>query len=288
VDDKMSDNKKDSASSEIEYQYADGSFGQESLQEPVRRNSAFTRLQEGLSQKLPKSRKFRILFFSAIAIYIIYMFLNVSGKGVGKQTSYKHPSKMTDTNPSPIAPKSLPSKLAKDTQPIMMDTTKIIPKKEVQQETVLQTEKPALGDLNLYNKADANDITPTTATDSVNNTQLKDLQDKLTQLNNTVTNMQAALLNLTESAVQLSNKINSLESKAQTDVKKAEIMPLTIFYLQSLVSGRAWVYSPGGQLLTVKVGDFLPGYGKIRKIDVRAGIISTTSGRLIRYGSNDS
>ena len=57
--------------------------------------------------------------------------------------------------------------------------------------------------------------------------------------------------------------------------------------MRAIVAGRAWLVSNKGFILTVRPGSKLKRYGKITKIDPDNGIVKTSSGFIIRYGSKD-
>jgi len=275
----MSDETKHSVPSDMEYQYADENTGQESLEEPAQKRSPLRMLQERLSQRLPKSRKFRVLLFLVIGVYLAYTFLSVGGKN--KAVPYKHQA-AAETELTNL---KQPTQVA--AQPAIVPPPTTQPLSTVAQTQALPSafSVPAQKDLNFDN---APVKTQTQTTSSVDNTQLKDMATKLNQLSNSVDTLQASLFSLADSAVRLSNKVTQLEKITQAEKKKPALNPLPVFYVQSVVSGRAWIYSPAGDFMTVKLGDDIPGYGQVKKIDARKGVILTTSDRQIVYGANDS
>jgi hypothetical protein len=76
-------------------------------------------------------------------------------------------------------------------------------------------------------------------------------------------------------------------------VKIKRVVVYRPFYtVRAVVPGRAWLQQKVDQhivsLITVKVGDFLPGYGRVQMINSRQGKVWTSWGNVINYGSNDS
>lgn len=52
--------------------------------------------------------------------------------------------------------------------------------------------------------------------------------------------------------------------------------------LEAIIPGRAWFKDKNDKELTVKVGDFLPGYGKVIEIDYKNGSLTTDSGAVFK------
>lgn len=59
------------------------------------------------------------------------------------------------------------------------------------------------------------------------------------------------------------------------------------YYIRAMIQGRAWLMTPEGATLTVSEGDNLPGYGQIVSIDPHKGEITTSSGAVITFRSDD-
>lgn len=62
----------------------------------------------------------------------------------------------------------------------------------------------------------------------------------------------------------------------------------TVYHVQALIPGRAWLIAENGTTITVSSGSTIPGYGKVRLIDPQQGQVMTSSGRIIRFSSTDS
>ena len=65
-------------------------------------------------------------------------------------------------------------------------------------------------------------------------------------------------------------------------------MKVITYTLQSIVPGRAWVKSSEGEYMTLSTGKQLPQYGVVESINADQGIVTTSSGKTIVYGANDS
>lgn len=57
--------------------------------------------------------------------------------------------------------------------------------------------------------------------------------------------------------------------------------------LKAVVPGRAWIQTASGYMLTVRVGQRIPGLGRVKAIDAPAGKVVTSSGAVIGYGPGD-
>ena len=57
--------------------------------------------------------------------------------------------------------------------------------------------------------------------------------------------------------------------------------------MRAIVPGRVWLRSVTGKNVTLRVGDKLPGYGEVRIISPRQGMVVMSNGAVIQYGIND-
>lgn len=111
--------------------------------------------------------------------------------------------------------------------------------------------------------------------------------------------LQQSMRSINDLVVQLTDEVSDLTKEVQTlktqfkiqeaqRIKQQGIKP-KIYYITAMVPGRAWIRSTDNiQIISVRVGDKLPTYGKVSSIDSDNGIIATTSGRIIKFGQNDS
>jgi len=56
------------------------------------------------------------------------------------------------------------------------------------------------------------------------------------------------------------------------------------YYVQAVIPGRAWLKDSAGKIISVGIGDQVPGFGSVTQINTRAGSVHTTSGVTIEYG----
>lgn len=283
----MSSGKQNSDEADMEYQYADEGLGKEGPQQPSRKKFMLLLLKDKFMQKLPKSRKFRVLFFLITILYLIYSIFHM---GDSKKIPYKPKAEAgSAVEPMHADISSMPHKVV---HPVSrQEKTTSIPHKTHQQSIQV---KPAVSGHNRHSTTPHHAISrpvtqkPSSSATALNFFQVRQIQSQLQTLNNNIMQLQAALLNLTGSAVALSDKVNRVERVLQSQKTSNGTVRLPVFYLQSLVASRAWLYDKNGKLITVKVGDSIAGYGKVQQIDTKSGVIFTDSGRRISYGTNDS
>lgn len=135
----------------------------------------------------------------------------------------------------------------------------------------------------------------------VNDLSTKSIQNKrdVNVLTNNVRQMEKSMESMNDVVVQLTDEVTGLTKqvnalKTQQDIQKRAMIKKTQmkpkdYYITAMVPGRAWVKSTdSNQGISIRVGDKLPTYGKISSIDSDNGVIITTSGRIIKFGANDS
>ena len=135
---------------------------------------------------------------------------------------------------------------------------------------------------------------------------------KNSQLNRTDLNkLSAALASVNRTLVQLDNRLNVINedlNKTRAElanqkkqvakqmlVRKARarrrsrrrLAKLPSYHLEAAIPGRAWLKAQNGSTLTVVVGDRLPGYGYIKQILPQQGVLTTSSGRVVRYSASE-
>lgn len=242
--------KVSKASKDAEYQYTDEALGEEF--EPTAPTPAEVQIG-GLKDKvsgLLNKKKLGVGLAAVVAIFVVYKFFSMNA-------------------PEPPVP----------AEKVLSQTTLTKPTAE--------EATPAPVKVTTTTTSVAKDLTTLPASTSEPNTQLETMQASMTQINQDMSQMQTALITLTNALIGLTDKVTILEKMQQRKVRNQRVI---IYYVHSLLPERAWLHTgfTGGQFTTVKVGDSLPGYGKIDSIDPDTGVILTSSGREIRYGPKDS
>ncbi len=135
-----------------------------------------------------------------------------------------------------------------------------------------------------------------------NQKQLHDLHQESVQLRHAISEfkMNVATLSKQVHSMVAQNKLDLEQAmkkfvtklaetkKGRSKLSKKIVIPKIRYNVRAIVPGRAWLQSPSGRTITVKVGDRLMGYGLVKRIEPRSGTVLTTSGVVLRYGHHDS
>jgi len=120
--------------------------------------------------------------------------------------------------------------------------------------------------------------------------------EKVEKINDAVKQNQIGLVNLNHTVNTLDNTVQKLDNSMQQlvaaktkPVKKVKKVtaPTFIYHVKAIVPGLAWLESSDGNTVAVRIGQELPGYGAIKLISPKDGMVITTSGSVIQYGVND-
>jgi hypothetical protein len=135
-------------------------------------------------------------------------------------------------------------------------------------------------------------------------TQNSELQNKLQDMNSRINNLEATLTHLTQvlqnnsggsnnSMMRNNNNMAAREGQnneaaPQMMARPTASMPKSIYTVQAIIPGRAWLKNDNGETVTVAEGDILRNYGKIMKIDPYDGVVQIdVGGRIVSlsYGA---
>lgn len=115
--------------------------------------------------------------------------------------------------------------------------------------------------------------------------RISDLQNMIDQAHSDNEKLNTSVTQLNTEVQNITQQLNAVMQKL-TPKKKAP--NVVVFHLRAVLPDRAWIASGhNSKSLTVTIGDQVPTYGTIKSIDAKNGIIVTSSGRKIVYGSND-
>jgi len=132
------------------------------------------------------------------------------------------------------------------------------------------------------------DLSTTTMTNKKN---VAFLVGNLRQIQQSMRSINDVVVQLTDEVSDLTKEVQTLKAQAKIQAAKQskQAVKPKAYYITAMVPGRAWIKSTdSNQGISVRVGDELPTYGKVSSIDSDNGIIATTSGRIIKFGQNDS
>jgi len=113
--------------------------------------------------------------------------------------------------------------------------------------------------------------------------ELRNLQAQMSQANRTNQQTKQAMVLLLQ---ELKHVNAQLQEKKQAK-PSGPPAPQLVYRVRAIVKGRAWVVGSNGLSESVTVGDPVPGYGVVESIDPERGLITTSTGKDIRYGLND-
>lgn len=114
--------------------------------------------------------------------------------------------------------------------------------------------------------------------------ELRTLQGQLDEANRTNQQLRDAMGLLLQEVKKINTRLDQKNSeKPAPQAGRAQVT----YSIHALVNGRAWIISSDGLSRSVTVGDTIQGYGTVSEIDPNRGIVITSSGKVIRYGTND-
>lgn len=121
-------------------------------------------------------------------------------------------------------------------------------------------------------------------------TEIQTLKSQLLDMQNNMDQLQAQNQQLQQSIATLTTQLQDLTSQlnnALTRIRPGRSARHIVYHLRAVVPDRAWIATGRGQGISVTVGNHIPQYGVVRSIDSQNGIVTTSSGRVIKYGVND-
>lgn len=116
------------------------------------------------------------------------------------------------------------------------------------------------------------------------NTNMNELSDKMAKLSQMVADLAEKVDKQTSEISLLMERTRPKPVPRIVQVRPAR----PVYFLQAVIPGRAWLISPNGSTLTVRVGTLLQGYGVVQSIDAIHGRVMTSSGQVIRFSQQDS
>jgi intracellular multiplication protein IcmG len=269
-------NTNNPSDKDLEYKLPEEQFGEETDAEFQEEGASPTPPNKrGLFKKLPK-KKILIGIAVAVMIALVYQFLSrQEEKALQPAEARVQTEKAAPVKAVLVAVKTAPA----------------VANHEVQNQVEsLLKEQQATGEL-----------------------QSKELQTEVEGVKSSVEELQNSLLTLAGSVESISNQVQSLKSAPAPLVQipvmvggvKQMVTPRPVYYLKAIAPGReairtsagevvsikvdrAWLTTPNGESLSVKVGDQLRGYGCVTTVNADEGWVSFTSGLVIRYAPKDT
>jgi intracellular multiplication protein IcmG len=125
--------------------------------------------------------------------------------------------------------------------------------------------------------------------------QLASVTQAVSDMTAKMDDVKQTMLVLSERMEQQANQLARVQTMSRTQrpttvstERKKVVVPKTIYSIQAIIPGRAWLMSAEGRTLTVSRGSAVPGYGAVRIINPELGRIFTSSGRVIQFNKADS
>lgn len=112
---------------------------------------------------------------------------------------------------------------------------------------------------------------------------LSSIQNSFADLGDQIENLQGNISTLSQQVAYQQDTITQLQEEQDTQDDNR-----TIYYIQAIIPGRAWLKGSDGSTLTVRAGSEIPDYGTVSIIDVNQAIITVNTGEVIGYDPNDS
>lgn len=97
-----------------------------------------------------------------------------------------------------------------------------------------------------------------------------------------VEDQMSAINNALQALVEASKSPNIPTPMGETNT----LPPARSYTIQAIIPGRAWLKANNGQIITVSLGDSIPGFGRVALIDPQNGIVQTDAGLRINYAIN--
>lgn len=130
------------------------------------------------------------------------------------------------------------------------------------------------------------------------------LSTQVAELQNTLANLNSNIGSVGNSVQSLSYKLEQQQAQAAAEarskalacakqrmrlkLKTVRVLPKPVYFVRAMIQGRAWLtIGCCGRVITVAVGDNIPGYGIVRVINPLQGTITTSAGAIIGYSPDD-
>jgi len=252
--------KKDSAQANSEYQPK----GEEGMADVA---------SGGYASSTQKPLFKRLLVPIAVvgSVLVVYTFLNWSSsrhtKNEGENFKIESLKNATMTPPTPVV-------AVTPAQPVAMPPP-MPPVDNALNEKILQAQDEMQGKLDNIS-----------AKNEEYRSQVANLNIKLAQSEGEIATINKNLSGISDLLASVTADVKKLTAPKPKKIKKKIKAPIA-YHVNAIVPGRAWLLSSDGQLVTVRAGDKLAGYGRILAISAPEGKVLTSTGAVIQYGVND-
>jgi intracellular multiplication protein IcmG len=119
-------------------------------------------------------------------------------------------------------------------------------------------------------------------------------QDRITNLSDAASKTEQDISSINQHLDQLTTAMQQMlleletikECTAHKHKKRTYRLPVA-YHIRAIVPGRVWLESSKGKSVSLRVGNKLEGYGVVRVISPRQGMVVMSNGSIIQYGVND-
>ncbi|MGC1182507.1 type IVB secretion system protein IcmG/DotF [Legionella sp.] len=130
--------------------------------------------------------------------------------------------------------------------------------------------------------------------------QVSSMNEQAANINNNINNLSTQINKLNQTITDLTTQLNRQSEEISVLMDRTKPKPIrrmtrsyhqnqaSIYYINAVIPGRAWLINTNGSTLTVREGTKIAGYGVVKLIDSIEGRILTSSGRIIRFSQEDS
>ena len=118
---------------------------------------------------------------------------------------------------------------------------------------------------------------------SENSSLRKELNEALPQLEH----LRQLLHEKTQQLSELERTKNASQTSTEVTSEASESEPKN-YSVYAVIQGRAWLNTPEGKILTIRVGSLLPPFGMVQSIDTENGLVYLDQGYVIGPSENDS
>ena len=117
---------------------------------------------------------------------------------------------------------------------------------------------------------------------------IANMKDAISKNERDVADINQKIEQLTTVMQQLLADIEKIKSSMPVaKVKKISTKLPVAYHVRAIVPGRVWLESADGDSVTLRVGDKLAGYGEVKAIVPRQGMVVMSNGSVIQYGVGD-
>jgi hypothetical protein len=182
------------------------------------------------------------------------------------------------TTSAVIVPANQPSTVTATTLPVSSGTStdemNVQTKNVLDRLTLLEQQNAAM--MNLLQTEYAQKISDTETLENA-------ARGKIEEITKRVNRMEASLNQMTDllKGMSKSQSSNGMESVSTSVPEARPAEPTTVYAVQAIIPGRAWLKSESGDTVTVAEGDYLKNYGRVSKIDPYDGIVAIDTGKKV-------